>query len=134
MIGCTIVTAVKTAICSSLFAQCNYFTYHAEVSYNGTSTPPSFTFSFITCVDVGDFRLTPITGTSYQPGNPPSANFTINTTAEGDTTFQLQIHGETMISRIHSTTPVIIQRTVNVTVIDGMLCYEIERKSIFVSP
>ena len=73
-------------------------------------------------IDVDDFSLTPITGTSYQPGNPPSANFTINSTAERDTTFQLQIHGETLISRINATTTVIIQRTVNVTITDGMLC------------
>ena len=93
---------------------------------NVTATSEGFhpsTFS-ATYVDVDDFSLTPITGTSYQPGNPPSANFTIRGTAEGGTTVQLRIHGETLISRQDPTTPVIPQRTVNVTIIefDGMLC------------
>ena len=89
-----------------------------------SSTPPSSTFYSTTNVDVDDFRLTPITGTSYQPDNPSSANFTINSTAEGGTTFQLRIHGETMISRQNPTTTVLIQRAVNITITDepGMLC------------
>ena len=87
-----------------------------------SSTSPSSTFFSTTYIDYDDFSLAPITGTSYQPGDPPSANFTINSTAEGGTTFQLQIHGETMISRIYPTTPVIIQRTVNVTITAGMSC------------
>ena len=86
-----------------------------------SSTPPSSTFSYTTNVGVDDFSLTHITGTSYQPGNPPSTNFTINSTAEGATMFQLQIHGEILRSLVHFTTPVIIQRTVNVTITDGMV-------------
>ena len=91
---------------------------------NVTATSDGFHPSTFSTTYVGDddFSLTPITGTSYQAGNPPSANFTINGTAEGGTAFQLRIHGETMISHQHPTTTVIIQHTVNVTIIDGMLC------------
>ena len=69
--------------------------------------PPSST----TYIDQDDFSLTPINAISYQPENPPTARFTVHSTAENDTTFQLQIHGEILQSL-----------QLLLFFIDGMLC------------